>query len=178
METGRLHSFSARRAPPSSRLALVFRLVRNFVARKDSSLAWTKLNVNCRDIVLFRKMNRGKVGERSLMHVGHLAGTVCSLSLVERANEGYLFGLLLHEFGHLGSGGGERDADAWILSNFGIRIVYAGPLDLEWVDQMAIMKVIGASTTLPRRNPRRTPSQSLRRPLPRRPQGVPTYRTP
>lgn len=166
--------FSPRKRPPTGRLELAFRLVRNFVSQAKTQLAWTKLEVGCREIVLFRKMNPGKVGQRSLMHTFHHPNTVCSLSLVDHLPEGYLFGLLLHEFGHIGSGGGERDADRWILDNFGIRILYLGDLDLEWVDAFAIQRIVGATLPRRRRNPRSGQGRHPRRPhAPRRPRGVP-----
>jgi hypothetical protein len=172
-----VHQFSSRR-PAAPRLDLAFRLVRKFVSQVDPSLAWTKLRLNCREIVLFRRCNPGKVGQRAVMHMGHEPNTVCSLSLVDRLGEGYLFGLLLHEFGHLGSGGGEREADRWILDNFGIRIQYLGDLDLEWVDGQAIRKVLGASTP-PRRNPHPVRQRDPRhRCPPRHPREVPSYQFP
>jgi len=168
VEHGPLLRFSPRKRPATGRLELAFRLVRNFVSKVKPALAWTKLVVGCREIVLFRKMNRGRVGERSLMHTFHHQNTVCSLPLVGHLPEGYLFGLMLHEFGHLGSGGGEREADRWILDNFGIRILYLGELDLEWVDHFAINRIVG--TTLPRRlrNPRPARRSDPRRRLPLR----------
>lgn len=154
MTRGRLLQFSPRKRPPAGRLHLAFQLTRELVSKASQQLAWTKLSVGCREIILFRTMNPGKIGLRSLMHTFHHPNTICSLSLAEGASEGFLFGLLLHEFGHLGSGGGERDADRWILDNFGIRIQYLGELDLEWVDQASIRKILGSSTPPRRRNPR------------------------
>jgi hypothetical protein len=175
--TRRLLSFSPRKQPTNSRLSLAFQVVRRFVSRAKPALAWTKLNVGCREIVLFRKMNRGKIGDRSLMHAFHKPNTICSLSLADHLPEGYVFGLLLHEFGHCGSGGGEREADRWIFDNFGIRIQYLGSLDLEWVDHFAINRIMKASTP-PR--PRRNPHPSRRRnprhhcPRPRHPRATPS----
>lgn len=176
MASGRLHPFSPRSRTPS-RLDLAFRLARRFVSTAKPSLAWVKLLVNCPEIVRFRTYNPGKVGQRSFMHTFHEPNTICSLSLAGTMQEGYLFGLLLHEFGHLGSGGGEREADRWILDNFGIRILYAGELDLEWVDQWSIRRVLRASTLPRRRNPRpgRRRNPRHRCPLPRRPQEAPTH---
>jgi hypothetical protein len=174
---GSLLSFSPRKSPARSRLALAFQIVRRFVSEAKPSLAWTKLYVGCSEIVLFRKMNPGKVGKRSLMHAFHRPNTICSLSLADHLPEGYIFGLLLHEFGHCGSGGGEREADRWILDNFGIRIQYLSELDLEWVDNFAINRIVKASIPpRPRRNPRpgRQGRPRHRCPLPRRPRSVPS----
>lgn len=170
--------FSSRkvRAP---RLELAFRLVRRFVSSEKQSLAWTKLKLNCREIVQFRVYNPGKVGDRAIMHTVHEPNTICSLSLAERLPEGYLFGLLLHEFGHLGSGGGEREADRWILDRFGIRILYIGDLDLEWVDHFSIGRIIGKATPPRRRNPLPARGRHPRhRCPPRHPREVPRYRIP
>ncbi len=174
-----LPRFSSRKRPPSGRLELAFRLVRNFVSRAKSSLAWAKLEVGCPEIILFRKMNPGIQGERSLMHTFHHPNTVCSLSLVDHLPEGYLFGLLLHEFGHIGSGGGERDADRWILENFGIRILYLGDLDLEWVDAFVIQRIVRATLPRRRQNPHPGQRQNPRRPRAHhRPRGVPSASRP
>lgn len=154
MSPGRLHPFSPRKQKTPFRLELAFRLVQRFVSKVDQRLAWTKLKVNCPEIILFRKYNAGKQGQRAFMHVEHLKNTVCALSLSSQLSEEYLFGLLLHEFGHLGSGGGEREADQWVLDHFGIWIRYLGDLDLEWVDRFTILRIVRAATPL-RRNPRR-----------------------
>lgn len=177
MASGRLHKFSDRKRAPG-RLELSFELVRKFVSRAKSSLAWTKLSVGCREIVTFRKINAGRVGERSVMHTFHHDNTICALPIVERLSGEYLFGLLLHEFGHIGSGGGEREADRWILDNFGIRILYMGTLDLEWVDYATIRRIVAeVIPPRPRRNPRpvqrRNPRHRCPRPL-RRPPGAPS----
>lgn len=176
MERGRLHLFSPRRRSVG-RLELAFQLVRKFVSLTKPSLAWTKLSVGCREIILFRKVNPGRVGQRSLMHTFHHQNTICALSLVERLPGEYLFGLLLHEFGHLGSGGGEREADRWILDNFGIRIHYVGDLDLEWVDYSTIASIVVSVTPPRRRNPpsgrQRSPRHRCPRPL-RRPPEAPS----
>lgn len=165
MASGRLHPFSPRnRIPP--RLALAFRLVQRFVSTAKPSLAWTKLRVNCPEIVRFRTYNPGIQGQRSFMHTFHDRNTICSLSLAGTLPEGYLVGLLLHEFGHIGSGGGEREADQWILDNFGIRIQYVGALDLEWVDDWVIRRIARTATPPPLRNPRQGRRSHPRRRLP------------
>ncbi len=152
MATGRLHRFSSRNSVPP-RLALAFRLAQRFVSVAKPSLAWTKLKVNCPEIIRFRTYNPGTQGLRAFMHMGHERNTICALSLAGRMPEGYLFGLLLHEFGHIGSGGGEREADQWILDHFGIRIQYVGALDLEWVDDWAIRRIVRTATPPRLRNP-------------------------
>lgn len=75
------------------------------------------------------------------MHVGHRQGTVCALAVCERLPVQYMTGLFLHEFGHLGSGGGELEADRWILDTFGIRITYETELDIECVDPFALYRI-------------------------------------
>jgi hypothetical protein len=177
VDSDRVHPFSPRdRVPP--RLALAFRQTLKFVSAADPGLAWTRLKVNCPEIIRFRKMNPGTKGLRSFMHTFHNQNAICSLSLAGKMPEGYLFGLLLHEFGHLGAGdtGGERDADQWILDRFGIRILYVGALDLQWVDDWAIRRIVKAPTPRRLRNPRpgRQP-RHRRRHLPR---GAPTASRP
>ncbi len=132
---GRLLQFTSRKPVA---LDLCFRVIRAFVAKAWSPARFVRLSVGCREIEAFRAANPGKVGFRSLMHVGHKQGTVCALAICERLPVQYMAGLLLHEFGHLGSGGGELEADRWILDTFGIRIAYTGELDLECVDPFAL----------------------------------------
>lgn len=165
MDNGQVHPFSSRSVVPP-RLALAFSLVKLFVSHAKPALTWTKLKVNCPEIIRFRKMNADTQGQRAFMHVEHKPSTVCSLSLAGKLPEGYLFGLLLHEFGHLGSGGGEREADQWILDNFGIRIQYVGALDLEWVDDWAIRRIVRPATPPRLRNPRQGRRLHPRRRLP------------
>ena len=168
MASGRVHPFSPRNRVPS-RLALAFRLTQRFVSAANPGLAWTRLKVNCPEIIRFRTYNPGLKGQRAFMHTFHERNVLCSLSLAGKMPEGYLFGLLLHEFGHLGSGGGEREADQWILDHFGIRIQYVGALDLEWVDDWAIRRITRAPIPPRLRNPRpRRRPHHRRRPLPPR----------
>jgi hypothetical protein len=156
--------FSSRKAR-SPKLELAFRVVQRFVSRAKPSLAWTRLVLNCREIVRFRTYNPGKQGQRALMHTFHEKNAICSLSMAGHLPDGFVIGLLLHEFGHLGSRGGEREADRWILDNFGIRIQYVGELDLEWVDDWAIRRILREATPL-RQNPRQARQASRpRRPL-------------
>lgn len=137
MARGRVLSFTPRRLP-FSRLETAFRLVRRFTAKVLPRLARVRLEKDCGEIIQFRMDHPGKTGHRNVMHVGHVPGAVCSLKMVDKLPAEYIFGLLLHEFGHLGvdAGGdsGEREADGWILDTFDIRIHYKGALDLEWVD--------------------------------------------
>ncbi len=145
------------KGPSSSRrdfnaLDLAFRFTRAFVARVDPSMAFVRLKVDCPEVMESR-LEPGVKGQRAFMHVGHLQGTVCAWSgsagLAQPGAEGYLFGLLLHEFGHLGSRGGELAADAWVFDNFGIRIHYKSKLDLEWVDAWAVRRIISSAQKAP-----------------------------
>lgn len=157
----RLLSFSPRKA--GFRLELAFTAVQRFLARINPAFRFIRLRTDCQ--VIPKERRERKSGARNFMHTGHWTGAVCSFPGADQVGEGYLFGLLLHEFGHLGAGMelGERAADQWILDRTGIRIQYLGELDLQWVDQWAIRRILQGFTP-PRRNPRRRP----------RPRGVPT----
>ena len=169
--------FSARKAR-SPKLELAFRVVQRFVSRRKQSLAWTRLILNCPEIVRFRKYNQGKPGLRALMHTFHEKNAICALSVAGQLADGFVIGLFLHEFGHLGSGGGEREADRWILDNFGIRIQYVGELDLEWVDDWVIRRILREATPL-LRNPRPAlAGRRLHRSPPRRLRATPSGRRP
>lgn len=135
---GNLHSFSRTKA---KRVDLAFRLIRAFVAKKWPAARFVRLQIECPEIRAFRDAHPGPVGARSLMHVGHRQGTICALAICERLPEHFLAGLFLHEFGHLGSGGGELEADRWVLDTFGIPIYYKTELDLECVDQFSLIRI-------------------------------------
>lgn len=123
-----------------------FRIARGFVSKVDPRLAWTKLNVGCPEIEKFRKDHNDRQGARAFMHVGHIRGSICTAWDAERLpTPNILLGLFLHEFGHLGSGGGERDADRWVSENFGIPIFYRTRLDIEWIGDPHVRKVVRGS---------------------------------
>lgn len=128
---------------PASRLRRAFKKVRRFVSRKAWYLHNTLLRTGCSEIYAFRGAHPGKVGERNVMHMGHVRRAICALIEAGTLGDEYLYGLFLHEFGHLGSKGGERAADRWILDVFGIRIQYAGELDLEWVPMSVVRRIEG-----------------------------------
>ena len=141
MDRGRLLPFSSRNWLPT-RLGVAFAVARAFVSSRWPAAKFVRLKVGCPEIESLRRSGQGAASERALMHVGHLQGTVCASAAAGNQVDAYLFGLFLHEFGHLGSGGGERDADQWILDEFGVRILYDGPLDLERVDQDVVTRII------------------------------------
>ena len=141
LRNGRVLPFSDRKA---QQLNLAFRVVRKFVSQADPRLLWVKLSVGCDEIDAFRVANPGTIGLRSLMHVGHLPNAVCALQICGGLPANYLIGLMLHEFGHLGSGGGEREADRWIRDRFKIPIYYRSKLDIEWVSDRDMGRIARA----------------------------------
>jgi bacillopeptidase F (M6 metalloprotease family) len=58
------------------------------------------------------------------MHVGHYPGVVCCAAATKRLPLENIWGLFLHEFGHVIGGPTEFDADWAIWSKFGIPILY------------------------------------------------------
>jgi hypothetical protein len=149
MNGPRTLSFSSRKAATVQNLDAAFRLVRAFVARTWSPARFVRLAVGCQAIEDFRKSHPGKVGQRSVMHVGHKQGAVCALALCDRLPAGHLAGLFLHEFGHLGSGGEELEADRWVLDTFGISIRYESELDLEWINPFAVSRILASAKIVP-----------------------------
>lgn len=77
------------------------------------------------------------------MHVGHLSGAICHAKDCKSLSVNHLVGLLLHEFGHLATGGGEREADVWAFERLGVVIQYRSPILLEWVDDEAVARLLG-----------------------------------
>jgi hypothetical protein len=101
-------------------------------------------NVLLRPCAEVRKNLRGAARARAFMHVGHTEGAVCFDAAMRRLPLNHAVGILLHEFGHLGSGGGEAEADQWVLAKLGIAIRYKGRLCLEWVDDKAVRLAVRA----------------------------------
>lgn len=125
------------------RLREVFGKVRSFVSSKTGRFKNTSLSAPCVEIDILRRTQKGYVGSRAFMHVGHLRNTVCSARPAAALSDSHLVGLFLHEFGHLAAGHNEPPANAWILRNLGIVIRYAGPLDLQWVDPEVVGRILG-----------------------------------
>jgi hypothetical protein len=91
----------------------------------------------------YRAGHPGKDGARAFMHVEGKNRVVCAAADAGSLSESYQVGLLLHEFGHIGSDGGEQAADEWVLENFSILIHYMGPLEIEWVSAKDLAAVLG-----------------------------------
>jgi len=67
------------------------------------------------------------------MHVQHFDGVVCTAKAAKNLSTETLWGLFLHEFGHIIGGPTEFDADWSIWQNFGIPIMY-GDDDVQFVE--------------------------------------------
>lgn len=124
----------------------VFYAVRTFVGKKFPKLLHIHLDMLCGEILKYRNAHHGKLeGRRAFMHVGHLRRAVCTWApAIGNMGLQYLVGLYLHEFGHLGSQGGEEAADGWVKEHFGITIHYRSKLQLEWVSLKDARKALAA----------------------------------
>ena len=141
MAQGKLLRFSSPKGK-APELELAFRVVRAFVAKAWPAARFVRLQIGCSEILAFRRNNEGLVAQRALMHMGHKQGVICALSVCSRLPPSFVTGLFLHEFGHLGSGGGELEADAWVRDVLGIRIEYKSALDLEWVPDHTVARIL------------------------------------
>jgi hypothetical protein len=112
----------------------IFLRVRAFVARKFPELEKTQLEAFCLGVERDRKKRKGLLGRRSFAHVGHRPGKICTwYPAAKGLSKNHLYGLFLHEFGHIAAGHGEMEADRWVFVHFGIAIEYRGNWMLEWV---------------------------------------------
>lgn len=110
-------------------LGALFRWTKSLVEVADPNLALIEFSI-CPEI---RFELRGKARLRAFMHVGHKPGIICVHRSATSLSEQNVFGLFLHEFGHLATPGGtEQDADQWVFAKLGIVIEYRGPNELEW----------------------------------------------
>lgn len=135
----------------------LFYFVREFVATKSPAMGKVSLGGFCEEIYNLRKLHgAGLAGRRAFMHVGHAARIICAwlpaVRLLPIENQ---VGLWIHEFGHLGSGGGDDAADLWAKKRLGVSICYTGPLALEWVGPDAVRKVLAMRPRMPTRRRRR-----------------------
>lgn len=131
---------------PAARLQLTFERVKRFVSRSGPgffSLSDVTLNIGCKEILKFRQGHPGRIGDRAFMHVEGWDRVICAAADAGKLPDSYQVGLILHEFGHIGSGGGEQAADEWVLVNFGIMLHYMGPLEVEWVNEKDLSRVLG-----------------------------------
>jgi hypothetical protein len=130
---------------PEARLRFTFERVKRFVSRSSPRLfhlSRVRLNIGCQEIHRYRATHPGKRGDRAFMHTEHKEAAVCSAVDAGRLPENYQVGLILHEFGHIATHGGEQAADEWVLHSFGIMIHYMGPLEIEWVSDQDLRKVL------------------------------------
>ena len=99
-----------------------FLAAQRLVAEKRPEMASIKLQVGCPDI----ETRRQHGDQRSYMHVGHHKNTICVHEDAEDLDASHLWGLFLHEFGHLlvGPENGEGEANLAINKAFGISILY------------------------------------------------------
>lgn len=121
------------------KLGRLFAAVYWLVTKKFSNLERVHLQYGCSEIA-DRKTRPGVQGRRAFMHVGHVEGRICVTPEANRLAPGFLLGMFLHEFGHIGSGGDDTEADRWVFEHFGIPVTYRGPLTLEWVSDKALRR--------------------------------------
>lgn len=117
-----------------------FAKVRAFVAAAAPDLAGVELTA-CAEVR--GEKSPFKRRSRAFMHTGHLPGRICFAPPMRLLPLNFVVGILLHEFGHLGSNGGEVEADTWVVSKLGIALEYKGKLCLEWVDDATARRVLG-----------------------------------
>lgn len=134
---------SSFRSLSSERLLDVFLRVRSFVFNETGRFSRTNLQAGCPEIDVLRRTQRGYIGHRAFMHVGHIRNTVCSARPAAALSDAHLVGLFLHEFGHLAAGHDEPPANAWVKKSLGIEVLYKGPLDLQWVGSDVVSRILG-----------------------------------
>lgn len=126
----------------TGRLREAFFKVRTFVHSVTGKFESTKPVTHCPEIGFFRRTSERYLGSRSFMHTGHRRGSICMVRQAALLSDSHLVGLLLHEFGHLGGGHGEPEANRWVLNKLGIEIDYRAPLDIQWVPAETARKIL------------------------------------
>jgi len=106
--------------------------VKELLSKKRPDLLPLKLHIGCPEI-----LKRRRVDERAYAHVGHKNG-ICIAEDASELEEGYIYGLLLHEVGHIGAAKdgwpeAEKSANDWVEAELGWKIIYRGQPPLEWI---------------------------------------------
>jgi len=110
-----------------TRAEKVFRQVRSYVGRRFPEVRGFRLYYGCPECDELHARR-----SRAYMHVLHYPSVVCTAKAASRLPLENLWGLFLHEFGHIIGGPTQRDADWAIWTNFGIPILY-GDDDIQFV---------------------------------------------
>jgi hypothetical protein len=124
-------------------------VVRNFFERvlrwarkKSPRVPLLKLSVNCPLILRTHAKS-----PRAFMHTLHKPGKVCVASIAAGLHPEHLVALYIHEISHPlaqnAYGRSEQeDADQAAKEFLGVRILYKGPLLLEWVPISVVRKIV------------------------------------
>jgi hypothetical protein len=113
-----------------------FLAVQRFVARK---FPWAK-KVKLYPCPRAEKDNQER--RRTVAHSGHKSNTICYAGRLFLLPRYMRVGILLHEFGHLGGGHEEPDADTWVLKHLDVEIRYAGRDELESITAEDLGRVL------------------------------------
>lgn len=124
-------------------LERLFALVHAWARKRSRRVPKLSLHVGCEDVA---KHRRGG-DQRAFFHVGHLKNRVCTTLQAADLHPCFLVGLMLHEIGHpmaqMAWGTSEQyDADRAVREFIGVRLVYKGPLLLEWVSPTVVERIV------------------------------------
>ncbi len=114
------------------RLYRAFARVKAYIMRRPGGRSIA--NISLRVCLEIRRGLRGVKRARAYMHTGHVKRHICTTADAAKLSDGFLFGILFHEFGHVFVGVGEGKADQWVFEKLGIVIHYKSQKKLEWVD--------------------------------------------
>ena len=114
------------------RLQQVFARAKAFVLRRGGG--YKAVDVSLRACPEIRRGLRSAARQRAYMHTGHIKQYICTHPDAAKLSDGFLFGVLFHEFGHVFTGAGEAKADQWVFEKLGLPLRYKGAKKLEWID--------------------------------------------
>lgn len=87
-----------------------------------------------------------KKSKRQYAHVFHNINTICIANAMRKLPATHYYGILAHEIGHLYTRGDEKEANAYMLVTFGIKIRYKDSAygdRLEYLTKRDIDKLLG-----------------------------------
>ena len=123
---------TARKYPPPFcimiRTAKAFHIIKALVAEQFPQARSVKLLFSCPDAEYDHKCS-----SRQYAHALHYKGLICVCHNFEELPKKHMFGILLHEFGHILGSPDEDKADDFIEKHFGLFIAYTGRKELQEV---------------------------------------------
>lgn len=121
----------------------------NFAVEKCPDLK--KIRIDVCDMIERKRQKGRKSTRRYFCHTFHIDNMICCSKDLFKLSLNQLFGILLHEYGHIGAGfipekmsviHNESQADLFVLYTFGVELKYTGDLELQTVPDSFVIEIV------------------------------------